>query len=137
MATTQRHRALAGKLITEKGGISLYRAMVSVGYSHNTAITPAKVTKSAGFLELLEDHLSDNFLIEALEEDIKNNKGKRKGELELAFKIKGKLTATEQLPPTSQYNLFIQQNNLDPNTPDAKKLVDNSLDILMQQTKAQ
>lgn len=135
MATTTRHRALVGKLITEKGGISLYRAMISVGYSHNTAITPAKVTKSEGFQDLLEKHLSDAFLLEALEEDIKNNKGKRKGEIELAFKVKGRLSNNEQPPSPNQYNIFVQNNRIDPNAPSARTMADKMLEVAMEQTK--
>ncbi len=66
--------------------------MREVGYSENTAKTPQKLTESKGFIELCEEKgLTDDLLINALVEDIKSKKGNRKSELELAFKIKGRL----------------------------------------------
>lgn len=77
--------------IVENGG-NVSQAMRDVGYSENTAKTPQKLTESLGFIELCEEKgLTDGLLIEALVEDIKAKKGNRKAELELGFKIKGKL----------------------------------------------
>lgn len=82
---------LALEKIVENGG-NISRAMLDVGYSPNTAKTPQKLTESIGFLRLCEDAgLTDELLINALVEDITRKKGNRKAELELAFKIKGKL----------------------------------------------
>ena len=75
----------------ENGG-NVSQAMRDVGYSENTAKTPQKLTESVGFIELCEEKgLTDSFLINALVEDIKEKKGNRKAELELGFKIKGRL----------------------------------------------
>jgi hypothetical protein len=78
--------------MVENGG-NISQAMVDVGYSPNTAKTPQKLTESIGFIELCEKQgLNDQLLLDALVEDIKEKKGNRKAELELAFKIKGRLT---------------------------------------------
>ncbi len=68
--------------------------MRDVGYSENTAKTPQKLTESLGFIELCEEKgLTEDLLINALVEYIKTKKGNRKAELELAFKIKGRLAS--------------------------------------------
>lgn len=60
----------------------------------------------------------------------------RQDALKLAYDIKGKLGKKDTPDPASTtYNTFIQQNNINPNSPSAKQLVENSLDMLMQQTK--
>jgi hypothetical protein len=90
MPTIKQEKAL--EKIVENGG-NVSQAMRDVGYSDNTAKTPQKLTESLGFIELCEEKgLTDNFLIDALIEDIKNKKGNRKSEIELGFKIKGRLT---------------------------------------------
>lgn len=82
---------LALEKMVENGG-KAGQAMREVGYSENTAKTPQKLTESKGFIELCESRgLTDNMLVDALIEDIQSKKGMRRAELELAFKIKGKL----------------------------------------------
>ncbi len=89
MSTYKQEKALEN--MVENGG-NMGQAMIEAGYSPNTAKTPQKLTKSKGFLELCEElGLTDNFLLNALIEDIKEKKGSRRAELELGFKIKGKL----------------------------------------------
>jgi hypothetical protein len=89
MATGKQEKAL--EEMVENGGIAS-KAMLEAGYSPNTAKTPQKLTESLGFIELCEEKgLTDNFLINALIEDIKKKKGNRRAELELGFKIKGRL----------------------------------------------
>lgn len=88
MSTIKQEMAL--EKIVENGG-NVSQAMREVGYSFNTAKTPQKLTTSLGFLELCEEEgLTDNLLIDALIEDIKEKKGNRKAELELGFKIRGR-----------------------------------------------
>ena len=78
------------KIIENRGNIG--KAMLDVGYNETTAKNPKNLTESKGFQELCEESgLTDDLLINALVEDIKKKKGNRKAELELAFKIKGKL----------------------------------------------
>lgn len=89
MSTLRQEKALE-KMVENGGNVS--QAMRDVGYSENTAKTPQKLTESQGFISLCEDKgLTDDLLINALVEDIKTKKGNRRAELELAFKIKGKL----------------------------------------------
>lgn len=59
--------------------------------------------------------------------------GARQNALKLAYDIKGKIAPKEPIGNT--YNTFIQQNNINPNTPESKELVDSTLDMLMAKTK--
>jgi hypothetical protein len=89
MSTLRQEIALEN--MVENGG-NISQAMISAGYSPNTAKTPQKLTESLGFIELCEmKGLTDDLLINALVEDIKGKKGNRRAELELGFKIKGQL----------------------------------------------
>lgn len=76
--------------MVENGG-NVSKAMRDAGYSFQTAKVPQKLTTSAGFAELLEAYLPDDMLLRALSEDIKGKVLNRKAELELAFKLKGKM----------------------------------------------
>jgi hypothetical protein len=62
----------------------------------------------------------------------------RQAALKLAYELKGHIGKSREdgSGVGSTYNTFIQQNNFDPNTPDAKKLVETTLDSLMEQTRA-
>jgi hypothetical protein len=89
MTTIKQELALSN--VVENGG-NITQAMRDVGYSEATVNNPSNLTKSKGFLELCEDSgLTDDFLLQALVQDIQDKKGNRRAELELAFKIKGKL----------------------------------------------
>lgn len=95
---TESQIAAVNKLV-ENGGKSVSKAMREAklkngknAYSIQTAKNPSKLTDSVGFMELCEEAgLTDEFLLEALHYDIKAKKKNRKPELELAFKIKGKM----------------------------------------------
>ena len=66
--------------------------MVEVGYTEATAKNPSNLTESKGYLELCEEYgLTDSFLLEALVDDIKKKPKNRKPELELGFKVRGRL----------------------------------------------
>ena len=92
--STIKQKIVLEKIVENGGNIS--QAMLEVGYSPNTAKTPQKLTGSIGFIELCEEKgLTNNLLINALVEDIKEKKGNRKAELELGFKIKGILNNTK------------------------------------------
>jgi hypothetical protein len=96
---------LALKEMVENGG-QVVKAMIKVGYSKNTAHTPQKLTDSKGFQQLCDEiGLTDDFLVNALVNDIKEKPKNRKPELELAFKVKGRLKDNPDLPP--QNNIFI------------------------------
>lgn len=89
MATEKQKRAL--DIMVENGG-NVSKAMREAGYSPATAKTPKKLTESEGFKELAEAYLPDDMLLRALSDDIEKKEGNRKAELELAFKIKGRMT---------------------------------------------
>jgi len=89
VSTYKQERALEN-IVENRGNIR--RAMIDAGYDETTAKNPKNLTESKGFHVLCEKiGLTDDLLINALVEDIKNKKGNRRSELELAFKIKGKL----------------------------------------------
>ena len=89
MATERQKKAV--ELIVEKGG-NVSGAMREAGYSPATAKTPQKLTESDGYRELMDAYLPDDMLLRALSDDIEKKAGKRKAELELAFKVKGRMT---------------------------------------------
>ena len=89
MSTTKQKLALQ-KTVVYGGNVT--RAMREAGYAEATANNPSNLTKSKGFLELCEKQgLTDNLLVNALVEDIQAKPGDRKAELELGFKIRGRL----------------------------------------------
>lgn len=89
MATKK--QKLAVDIMVENGG-NVSKAMRDAGYSSMTAKTPKKLTESDGFRELTESYLPDDMLLRALSDDIESKIGNRKAELELGFKLKGRMT---------------------------------------------
>ena len=89
MATAKQKLALDN--MVENGG-NVSKAMRDAGYSKQTAKSPHKLTESEGFRELCESYLPDDMLLRALSDDIEKKEGNRKPELELAFKVKGRMT---------------------------------------------
>lgn len=55
--------------------------------------------------------------------------------LKLAYDVKGKLGKNNNSPSGNQFNTFIQNNNVNPNSQRAKELAENTIKILMEQTK--
>ncbi len=88
MATEKQKKAVDN--MVENGG-NVSKAMRDAGYTGATAKNPKKLTESGGFKELMEDYLPDDMLLNALSDDIESKKANRKAELELAFKLKGKM----------------------------------------------
>lgn len=86
---TDRQKKALDNLVKNGGNVS--KAMRDAGYSEKTAKTPKKLTESVAFAELLEAYLPDDMLLRALSDDIEEKKANRKAELELAFKLKGKM----------------------------------------------
>lgn len=97
MATLKQKLAV-DKIIENRGNVS--RAMLDAGYTPATAKNPSNLTNSDGYKELMETYLPDDMLLRALSDDIEEKKGNRKPELELAFKLKGKMV--EKTDVTSQ-----------------------------------
>ena len=103
MATIKQKR-LVEKIIENNGNVS--KSMREVGYSESHSKNPQLVTKSKGFLKVCEESgLTDQLITDALTEDIKEKKGNRKGELELASKIKGLLKEKKEIDINGTINL--------------------------------
>ena len=98
------HKKVFNKIIENNGNVS--KSMRDVGYSPKTAKNPRNLIESKGFQMLCEERgLTDIFLVDALVEDIKIKKQNRKAELELGFKIKGRLKDTQEIDLTiKEYN---------------------------------
>jgi hypothetical protein len=89
MATQKQKKAFDKTL--ENGG-NVTKAMREAKYKETTINNPKNLTESKGFEELMDEAgLTDEFLNNCLYDDIKAKKYNRKSELELAFKVKGKL----------------------------------------------
>lgn len=96
VSPTPKQRKATEKLIANGGNIS--KAMKEAGYTEATAKNPKNLTESKGFQELCEElGLTDQLLLDALVYDIENKKKNRKAELELGFKIKGRLTEKHEV----------------------------------------
>lgn len=98
---TLKQKLVVSKIIENHGNVS--KSMRQVGYKPNTAKKPQNLTQSKGFKELMEQYLPDEMLLKALSDDIKGKKLNRKAELELGFKVKGRLADPDKLPP----NVFV------------------------------
>lgn len=77
--------------MVENGG-NVSKAMRDAGYSPATAKTPEKLTSSQAFADLLEAYLPDDMMLRALSDDIEKKEGNRTSELQLGFKLKGRMT---------------------------------------------
>jgi len=77
------------------------------GYGESVQHTPAKVLESRGYLEALDDlGLTDELLTTSLVEDIKAKPKNRKPELELGFKVRGRLKNDEPNGPIFNFNIL-------------------------------
>ena len=94
MATRKQKLAVA-KMVENGGNAS--RAMIEAGYSPATAKNPDKLTNSSGYAELMDVFLPDDMLLRALSDDIEKKEGNRKPELELAFKLKGRMVERQEV----------------------------------------
>ena len=88
MATLRQKKAIDN--VVENGG-NVTKAMRDAGYAETTVNNPDNLTKSDAWLELMEAYLPDDMLLGALSDDIEKKEGNRKAELELAFKLRGKM----------------------------------------------
>lgn len=107
MATLNQKRVVDNILKqAENGGkISVRKAAKGI-YGKDIQNNPQRITQSKGFKELLEQYLPDDVLLTALAEDIENKPRNRKAELELAFKVKGRLTNDQPGNITNILNVF-------------------------------
>ena len=87
MATIRQKQAI--EKLVENGG-NATQAMREVGYSEATVNNPQNLTKSKGFNETLAQYgLTEEFVVNALVEDIRAKPQHRLGELALASDIMG------------------------------------------------
>ncbi len=94
MATVRQKKAIDA--MVENGGI-VSRAMITAGYSEETAKTPQKLTDSIGYKEALAElGLTENFITTALVDDINAKPKRRIKELELGADILGMRKRPEQ-----------------------------------------
>ena len=140
------------ELITENHSTPkpMGKLMIEAGYSPQTAVVPSQITESPSFIQLMnQSGLTDEKINQRLNEALDANRvDSIKGEsyqtdipdhsirlkaIDQVVKLKGHTTEKAQAGNT--YNTFIQQNNLDPNAPENKSLVDSMLDNLMDNTK--
>jgi hypothetical protein len=119
--------------------------VLAAGYSLSQAEQPSVITGSRGFQMLLQDAgIDDNKLLKVLNEGLEANKivGKtdieypdhaiRHKYLETSLRLKGLVKEDT----SNTYNTFIQQNQLDVNSKDSRKMVDMTVDYLMEMTKS-
>lgn len=95
--TTRQKKAFDNML---ENGSNKGKALVDAGYSKNTAIAPTKVTESAGWIQLMEEHLADEKLAKVHNEGLEATRKSGKEEvpdyairhkyLDTAYKIKNK-----------------------------------------------
>ena len=109
MPTLRQQRAV-DKLVGNGGNVT--QAMLEAGYSPNTANTPGKLTKSNGWLELMEQYgLTKVLIATSLVEDIKAKPQKRVEELKLGAKVL-KMTDEEHKPPVQEVTVIKEQKNI-------------------------
>lgn len=110
MATLKQKLAL--KALSENVGMPIGKAMKVAGYTAATSKTPARLTATKGWAELLEEFLPDSKIIKALDEGIVATKWRgsftepdkkvedfavRAKYAELALKVKGKLIDKQEV----------------------------------------
>lgn len=122
--------------------------LLEAGYSKSTSLRPNTVINSVSFQTLMDKAgITDEMLSSKLKEGLEADKpyGKqgdihpdyatRHKYLETGLKLKG-IQKTSEASGTTNITQ-INQTNIDPNSKEAKKIVDNTLDILMNQTLAE
>jgi len=122
--------------------------LADVGYSKGVQRSPHQVIESKSFQLLLEKQgITNESLVSTLKDGLSADKpygkegnihadyGTRHKYLETSLKLKG-LQSTAGTPPSGVTNVQINQTNIDPNSTEARKIVDKTLDVLMEQTKA-
>lgn len=84
--------------------------MLEAGYTEASARNPKNLTERDGFKQLCEDNgLTEHLLVTSLVDDIKNKPKNRKQELELGFKVIGRLRDDKEGPTIAVYNFFNEQ----------------------------
>lgn len=103
-----------------RGNVS--KSMRQAGYSPATAKNPKNLTESKGFLELCDElGLTDDLIVNALVDDIKAKPKNRKPELELAAKMKGRLTEKVKLETEKPIAVILREYGLTEEGGDARE----------------
>ena len=76
-------------IVKNRGNVS--KSMREAGYSAAYSSNPDQFTATKKFQALAEQYLPDDFLLKALEDDIRAKPENRTAELQLAFKVKGRM----------------------------------------------
>ena len=101
---TNKQKQVYKRLMVEKSGESVGKAMREVGYSARTSLTPSKLTESDGWKELMKEHLPDTLLAKTHGKLLQSKQERfQLDALNLAYRVKGKYADTEStgLPPIS------------------------------------
>lgn len=140
------------ELIAEHSGddVSMYKLMRKAGYKEHTATHPAKITETKSFQQALMDAGATpqkiaNVFNSGLEANrVDTVKGVSQPstvpDIDLRVRTAEKLAKLYGMGRDNRdksgntYNTVIQQNNTDPNQTNAQDIVQNTLDMLMQQT---
>lgn len=143
---------LAAKLVLENTGKGepIGKVLKQAGYSDGIAKNPSDVTEATGFkLALIQAGATEEKLAQVFNSGLEANRvdvikgisqasdvpdiALRVATAEKVAKIYG-LTAEKQQSGNT-YNTFIQSNTINPNEAGTRSLVDQTLDMLMEQTK--
>ena len=93
---TEKQKRAVKKMTENHGNVS--KSMRQAGYTYNTAKKPSNLTNSKGFEQLCKNAgLTDDFILNCLTEDIEKKPQNRKGELELATKIRGLIVERKEI----------------------------------------
>jgi hypothetical protein len=91
---TARQRLAVERIVENRGNVS--KSMREAGYPETTARNPYNLTKSKGFEQICQEvGLTDDFLLQALSEDIRDKPRNRRGELELGLRVRNLLKERE------------------------------------------
>ena len=118
---TIKQKEVHKRLMIDKTGESVGKAMRNVGYSSKTALNPHRLTNSDGWKELMKEHLPDTLLAKTHGKLLKSKQERfQLDALNLAYKVTGKYQDTEAigLPPIS---ITVKQVDV----PDRKQVTDN------------
>lgn len=101
-----------------KKGLTMGQVLTEAGYSKSVANTPQRVTESLGFLEKADRiGLTEDFLLQCLEDDIAAKPKRRTEELKLAGKWRGlerqdlRITVENVDVPDEVYNSLLARAN--------------------------
>lgn len=113
------------KVVLQSKGIQ--QALIEAGVTDDKIASLLNAGLNAKSKIVMKNPDKSTYMIEV------DDLGMRHKYMESAIRVKGYAPEVKQSGTT--YNTFIQQNNIDPNGVEAKTLVDNTLEMLMEQTR--